>query len=174
MVNATTDGLGAGPQTGQAWTSNANLPTLIDHLGTLLVPGQLPANRRTIIENFLTYERTISSINDNSNPCRINTSTAHNLATGDYVTLSGITGGTFQLISDSSSVTINATWKITVVDSDTFTLNLVKLIGADTLSSARVSYVPYNNSTPTDTNKRDRLRSILHLILTSPDYTIQR
>ncbi len=174
MANATDIGLGAGPQTSQAWTNNANLPTLVSHLGTLLVPGGMPSNRRTIIEDFLTYERTISGITNGSNPCSIDTSASHNLTTGDYVTLSGITAGTFQIISDSSTVAINSTWKITVVDANTFTLDVVKLSGAETLSSARVSYVPYTNSAATDTNKRDRLRSILHLILTSPDYTIQR
>jgi hypothetical protein len=34
--------------------------------------------------------------------------------------------------------------------------------------------VPYTDSAPSDTNKRDRIRSIIHLILTSADFTIQR
>jgi hypothetical protein len=34
--------------------------------------------------------------------------------------------------------------------------------------------IAYNNTTPTDTNKRDRLRAIVHLIVTSPDFTIQK
>jgi hypothetical protein len=35
MANATDNGLGAGPQTGQPWTSNANLGALIDKLQSL-------------------------------------------------------------------------------------------------------------------------------------------
>jgi hypothetical protein len=44
------------------------------------------------------------------------------------------------------------------------------------LANAHVSPVIYNQGTtaPSDTNKRDRLRSIIHLILSSPDFTIQR
>jgi len=34
--------------------------------------------------------------------------------------------------------------------------------------------VAYTDSGPSDTNKRDRIRAIVHLILTSADYTIQR
>jgi len=47
MANATDIGLGAGPQTGQTWTSNANLPTLIDKLQTLLMGGQLSTAAKT-------------------------------------------------------------------------------------------------------------------------------
>lgn len=90
--------LGAGPQTGQAWTSNANLPTLIDRFDTLFLGGNpptapgLPAAVKTEIQNFV-----------------LNTTN-----------------------------------------------------------------IPYNNSTPSDAEKVARLRAVLHFILTSPDFTIQR
>jgi hypothetical protein len=84
--------LGAGPQTGQAWTSNENLSTLVDRLSTLLMGRLLPAAAKTEITNFV----------------------------------------------------------------------------------SNTANIPYNNTTPSDTNKRDRLRAILHFILTSPDFTIQR
>jgi uncharacterized protein (DUF1800 family) len=34
--------------------------------------------------------------------------------------------------------------------------------------------ISYSNTTPTTTQKRDRLRAIVHLIVTSPDFTIQK
>ena len=84
--------LGAGSNTGQAWTSNTNLPVLIDRLNTLLLGGKLPAGAKTQIQTFV----------------------------------------------------------------------------------SNTTNIPYNNTTPTDTNKRDRLRAILHFLLTSPDFIIQR
>ena len=36
------------------------------------------------------------------------------------------------------------------------------------------SNISYSNTTPSDTNKRDRLRAIIHLLVTSPDFTIQK
>ncbi|MBL9114286.1 MAG: DUF1800 family protein [Verrucomicrobiaceae bacterium] len=166
-VNTPGEVFGAGPQTGQAWTSNANLPTLINHLNTLLCSGQMSASARSLIETFLLYERTISAI-PVSSPCAITTSTPHGLATGNSVTISGVTGGTF-------SATVNNTFTVTVTGANTFTVpvNCTSTSGLS-LTNARVSYVPYTNAAPTDTNKRDRLRAIIHLILTSPDFTIQR
>ena len=38
-------------------------------------------------------------------------------------------------------------------------------------STANISY---SNTTPSDTNKRDRIRAIIHLLVTSPDFTIQK
>ncbi len=49
------------------------------------------------------------------NPAVVNTTAAHGLVTGDYVTISGVTGGTY-------SPTINGTYVVTVSDSDTFTV----------------------------------------------------
>jgi hypothetical protein len=34
--------------------------------------------------------------------------------------------------------------------------------------------IAYNNTTPSDTNKRDRIRALIHLIVTSPDFIIQK
>ena len=39
---------------------------------------------------------------------------------------------------------------------------------------SNTSNIAYNNTTPSDTNKRDRVRAIVHLLITSPDYTIQK
>ena len=166
MGNATDLGLGAGPQTGQAWTSNANLGTLIDRLNTLLLAGQLPSTAKTTIQTFL-YQ-TMSAITSGSNPCAI-TSAAHGLVTGDSITISGVTGGSF------TGAGINSTYTVTVTGTNTFTIPITctNTIGLS-LTNAHFSPIAYTNATPTATNIRDRLRTILHLILTSPDYTIQR
>lgn len=157
--------LGAGPQTGQAWTSNANLSTLIDRLNTLLVGENMPTTAKNIVLKFLDL-RAITAI-ATGNPCTI-TSAGHNLNTGDVVVISGVTGGTF-------SPSINGTYTITKTGADTFTVpsNCTSITGLN-LTAAVAPIVPYNNTTPSDTNKRDRLRAIIHFILTSPDYTIQR
>jgi hypothetical protein len=164
--NALTDGFGPGPQTGQTWTSNSNLGTLIDHMNTLLAAGQLSATFKQRIIDFLMYERTISSM-PVSNPCSITTSAAHGLTTGDGITISGVSGGTF-------SPAINANFTVTVTGLNTFTVPSNHSAGIPTLTNARISYVPYTNTAPTDLNKRDRMRAIIHFILTSPDFTIQR
>jgi hypothetical protein len=57
------------------------------------------------------------------------------------------------------------------------------LVGGQMSTSARTTVlsfvqntanIPYNNTSPSVANKRDRLRAVLHLILTSADYTTQR
>lgn len=163
MANATDSGLGAGPQPGQTWTSNANLGALIDKLQTLLMAGQLSTQAKTSIQNFL--YRTISSVNTGS-PCII-TSPGHGLLTGDSITISGVTGGT---------PSINGTFAVTKLSDNTFSIpvNVTTAPSAAQLAGAHLSFISYSNSAPTDTQKRDRLRAIVHFIVTSPDYTIQR
>jgi hypothetical protein len=167
FANATDLGLGAGTQTGQPWTNNANLDSLIDKMCLLLVANGVSTTTRTYIREFL--YRTMSAI-ATGNPCTI-TSNNHGMVTGDSVTISGVTGGTF-------SPSINGTFSVTVVNANQFRVgsNCTSITsnGGLNLTNAHFSSVAYNNSAPSDTNKRDRLRSILHLILTSPDYTIQR
>jgi len=167
--------LGAGPTASEAWTSNANLPTLISRLNTLLAAGRLSAASQTAINDFLSYERTISSIAV-SNPLVITTSASHGLTVGESVTISGVSGGTFRNIANTANATINSTWEIQSVTSTTITLKDIRCTSTSGLSVAngRVSYVPYTNSNPSDTNKRDRLRAILHFIISSPDFIIQR
>lgn len=172
VPNLTDLGLGAPTLNTVPWTHNQNLDALISHLCILLMADQMPAQARAIIRNFVATP--IASIQATS-PCTVNTTVPHNLTTGSSVVLSGVTNGTF-------SQTVNSTTTartVTVVDADTFTLTGVNCTAVPTtpgLTNAHVSTVVYNNGTtaPSDTNKRDRLRAILHLILTSPDFTIQR
>jgi hypothetical protein len=128
--------------------------------------GQLSSSAKTIIQNFLTYERSIASI-ARGNPCTVTTTAAHGLVSNESITIAGVSGGTF-------SPTINGTYTVTVTGANTFTVPVNFSAGTATATNARVSYVPYTNAAPTDTQKRDRLRSIIHFILSSPDYTIQR
>lgn len=165
-------GLGLPALNTVAWTNNQNLDTLISHLSTLLLAGQMPAQARTIIRNFVATP--IASVEATS-PALFHTTVPHNLTAGSSVVLSGVTNGTFsQVVNNTTTARV-----VAVVDADTFTLTAVNCTVAPTaagLTTAHVSMVPYNNgnSNPSDTNKRDRLRAILHLILTSPDFTIQR
>ena len=167
MGNATDLGLGAGTNTTKPWTNNENLSVLIDKLNLLLTGGQIPASGKAILQNFISYERIVSAISV-ANPCTITTSAPHNLQTGYTVVISGVSGGTF-------TPTINAAYAVTVTGANTFTVpvSCTSVTGLN-LTSARIQNVGYNNTTPTDTNKRDRIRSLIHLILTSADYTIQR
>ena len=160
--------LGGGPQTGQVWTSNANLPTLIDRLNTLLLGGQLPATAKATIQALIGGQ--ISSIALGS-PCTITMGVAHNLAVGDSVTITGITGGTFNTGGGNGTFTVAS-----VPTTATLTLtglNCTSLTSLN-LTNSTLGIIPYTNATPTAQNITDRLRTILHLILTSPDYTIQR
>jgi hypothetical protein len=80
---------------GQPWAADVNLPALVDQLNTLLMGGQMKAEMKTVIIDYI----------------------------------KGPVSGT--------------------------------------------KYFPMS-ATPTDTQKRDRIRAIVHLIVTSPDFTIQR
>jgi uncharacterized protein (DUF1800 family) len=177
MGLAVTDGLGAGPQPTQAWTSNANLPTLISHMNTLLAAGQLSSTARTAIQNFIGGQ--VASITTGS-PCTFNMSSAHGLVVGDSVTVTGITGGTWS----GADADGNGTFFVTAVPTTTSfrlatattggtNLNCTSTTGL-VLTNSTAGIIPYTNATPSTTNTRDRVRAIIHLILSSPDFTIQR
>ncbi len=162
--------LGAGPQTGQVWTSNANVSTLIDRMNTLLLGGGLPAGAKSQIQNFV--GRQISGITAGT-PCTVNMTTDHGWEVGDSITVTGVTGGTFS----GGSTTGNGTFTVSSVPSST-TVRLTNMNCSSTttngglnLSNSAAGLVPNTNAVQ---HSRDRLRAILHFILTSPDYTIQR
>jgi uncharacterized protein (DUF1800 family) len=176
--NATNLGLGnpttnPPPDNGaRPWTHNQNITTLIDQLSVLLTADKLSADAKTIIRDLVALP--ISSIST-GNPCTVNTLRPHGYTTGQSVCISGVTNGTFSPTVNSTS----STRVITVVDQDTFTVtgvNCTAAPNASGLANAHVSQIIYNqgSTTPSATERRDRLRAILHLILTSPDYTIQR
>ena len=168
-------GLGAAPQPTQAWTSNANVGTLIDQLNTLLLAGQLPPAAKTAIQDLLLLGGQVASVTTAASPnaCTLNTSAAHGLAVGDSVTVTGITGGTWS----GASTTGNGTFFVTAVPTTTSLKLASAVTGGNNLicsnatglvlTSANVGIISYASA-------RDRVRTIVHLILTSPDYTIQR
>ncbi|MDH4455649.1 MAG: DUF1800 family protein [Verrucomicrobiota bacterium] len=171
--NATASlGLGAAPTTTVPWTHNQNIATLINHMSMLLTSDQLSTATKSRIRNFVSQP--ITSITT-GNPCTVNTNGPHGYATGQSVCISGVAGGTF-----SVSVNSNSTARvITVVDADTFTMtgvNCTVAPSAGNLANAHASQVIYDqgNANPGADQRRDRFRAILHLILTSPDFTIQR
>ena len=162
-------GLAAPTSTTLPWMHNQNLDSLIDQLSMLLTAGQLTTSAKDIIRNFVSLK--ISSVST-GNPCTVTTVEDHGFETGDSVLISGATGG-------SISPTINNTTTsrtITVTGPSTFTFPVNCTTSPTNLNNAHVSAVPYNqgDTTPTATHKRDRLRAIIHLILTSSDFTIQR
>ncbi|MFO1483819.1 MAG: DUF1800 family protein [Verrucomicrobiaceae bacterium] len=176
-------GLGAPLDTTVPWTHNQNLLDtvntpprgLIDQLCTLLLAGQMSTQAKTVIKNFIATP--VSSIATGTG-CEVTTAVNHNLNTGDTVLISGVTNGSFSSTLNNTTTTRT----ITVTGPTTFRLNGTNSVNCTTspnaagLTNAHVSVVSYNQGTtaPSDTHKRDRLRAIIHLILTSPDFTIQR
>jgi uncharacterized protein (DUF1800 family) len=176
--DATDLGLGAPTDNTLPWTHNQNIPTLVDHLSTVLAAGQLSSNVKTVIRNFIA--RPIASIVPGTvpatSPCVVTTVGNHGYTTGDTVYISGVTGGTFNPVNTFNTTTVTGR-AITVTGPTTFTVTGVTCtVAATGFTNAHVSPVSYNmgTTTPTATDRRDRLRSIIHLILTSPDFTIQR
>lgn len=170
--DATNIGLGAPTSTTLPWTHNQNLGVLIDHLTTLLTAGQVSTEAKAIIKNFVSMP--ISAIGVGT-PCTVTTASPHGYTTGDSVVVSGVTTGTYSQVVNNTTTART----ITVTGANTFTLTGVNCTVAATaagLTNAHVSQVAYSNgtTTPTDTEKRDRLRAIIHLILSSPDFIIQR
>ena len=172
--NAANLGMGAPSNTGVPWTHNQNIAALVDQLATLLTANQMPAAAKQIVRDFVSLP--IASIGT-GNPCVINTVQPHGYATGQTVFLSGVTGGTFSPAGAFGSSSTGRT--ITVVDADTFTVTGVSCTAAPSgiqVADAHASQVAYDqgSSNPSATHRRDRIRSILHLILTSPDFSVQR
>ncbi len=174
MGNAVDVGLGAGTNPSAPWTNDVNLASLIDKLSILLTAGQLsPAAKSLIYERVLAEKTnrpiTAIAINPTGN---ITTLTNHGLSVGSTVTISGITGGTF------SGGSINGTHTVSTVPSAT----TFRLQGVYCTNISGINYTfsnvstpnAYNNTSPTDMDKRNRLRSIIFLITTSADFSIQR
>jgi hypothetical protein len=152
--------MGMGPG-GLPWAHNNNLNALIDELNTRLMGGQLQRQRKrssaTTLPLCLTPRRLPES------PLRLTcviTVSAHGLSTGQNVTISGVTGGSF-------TPAINGTFTATVLTANTFSVPVSRNDStAVGLTNAAIS--------PIATNQRDRIRAVVHLIVTSPDFAIQK
>jgi len=121
---------------------------------------------REKIRNFaatLPYARVISSLGGTAgqSPTTVNTSGNHGLTTGQSVTISGVVGGSF-------TPSINGTYTATVVDGDTFTIPIIRN-NSTGLNLSGSSVLP-----PAPEVLRDRVRAVVHLIVTSPQFTVQK
>ena len=156
--------MGTGPG-GLPWAHNSNIGALIDELNTLLMGGQLPASAKAIIQTYvqtLPYTKAITAISTAS-PCFLTVS-AHGFTVGQSVTIAGVTGGNF-------SAPINGTFNVTSVTTNTFAVGINRTSGGTTLGLTAASAVPAGGFPDLI---RDRIRAVVHLLVTSPDFTIQK
>lgn len=175
LASATNLGLGAPTSTTRPWTSNENVAVLINQLNTLLAGGRLDSNAINLIKDFVALKFTNISA---TSPAVFTTERPHNFVTGDQVYITGVTGGSYNGVTTTldNQTTVRS---VTVTGASTFTITNLNCSTAPTapqLQFGHVSPVLYSNSSGNTTTAQaiDRLRAIVHLILTSPDYTIQR
>lgn len=171
--------MGIGPNS-LPWAHNNNLGALIDKLSGLLMAGQLPStgtntytaprvivNAKQTIQDYvatLAYGKTITAMST-ANPSVITVS-GHGLTTGETVTISGVSGG-----PTGFATAMNATHTVTVTSTSTFTVGVNRASGGATLvltNSIVSPQVGYKDQL------RDRVKAIVHLMATSPDFTIQK
>jgi hypothetical protein len=86
---------------------------------------------------------TISSISRTSNVTTVDTSTSHNLTSGESVTIAGVSDNTF-----------NGTFTVTVVDSNTFTYNNTGTNGSSSGGTVVDNTVPASNRAVIVTDER--------------------
>ena len=74
------------------------------------------------------------------------------------------------------SPAINATYTVTVTGPDTFTVpsNCTSISGLVLTNAGLPVNFPMNSPTPTNQQMRDRVRGIIHLIITSAEYAVQK
>lgn len=139
---------------------------LIDELANTLVGAPLETATKATIKNFVSG-KAITAI-ATGNPCTF-TVPNHGLVNGNLVNIYGVSGGTF-------SATINATFTVSNATANTFTVpvnfsNSTGLI----LTGAAIGNFPMNYpTTPSNQQMRDRVRAIIHLIITSAEYAVQK
>ncbi len=154
-------------------TADSGIPGLIDELADILVGAPLEAATKSIIQNFIIGKRPLTAIGLGY-PCVI-TAASHGLANGSTVTISGVSGGTFRNSANTANLAINAAYAVTVIDANRFSVpvNCTNNAGLD-LVNAVGSFTNFPMTTPTNQQMRDRVRAIIHLILTSAEYAVQK
>lgn len=162
-------------------TQDSGIPTLIDDLAAILVGVPLEATTKTTILNFVAYRRTISNISQSS-PCVITTSAAHGLSVGDQIAINDVTGGTYS----GGSTGINGSFTVMAVPNGnqvTIGTAVAVPVAINCTNSATINYTNANvsnfpmntpNPGPTNLQKRDRVRAIIHLIITSAEFAVQK
>ncbi|MEQ1851377.1 MAG: hypothetical protein ABMA01_07270, partial [Chthoniobacteraceae bacterium] len=151
--------------------ADAGIPGLIDKLANILVGAPLEPLTKDVIRNTVIGGRIIAI--STGNPCTVTTNFDHNRpitspATTFPVTISGVTGGTF-------SPSINASYTATVTGLNTFTVpvNCTNITGLNVASAGFPIAFPMSPA-PTNQQMRDRVRAIIHLIITSAEYAVQK
>ena len=94
------------------------------------------------------------------------------------VIVTGITGGTYS----GADTDGNGTFLVSATGLTTTAFRVTSTVGgtnlncttAGTLTNSNAGVLSYTNSAPSTAEIQARLRAILHLILTSPDFTIQK
>jgi hypothetical protein len=152
-------------------TGSGFSPT-INATRTLTVTGPntftVPVTCTTISANFSNATATVSGISkpitglSGLSTVYVNN---HGLATGQTTNISGVTGGSFSpAINGTHTVTNNG-------DPNSFLVSVTRLSNTgQSVSGARVS-IP---DVYPDIFLKQRIREIVHLIVTSPDFTIQK
>ena len=147
-------------------TIDSGINGLITELANVLVGAPLETATQTTIKNFVAG-KAITAIATGS-PCII-TVPSHGLANGNSITIYGVSGGTF-------TPAINATYTVSNVTANTFTVgvNFSNSTGL-VLTGAAIGNFPMNYpTTPSNLQMRDRVRAIIHLIITSAEYAVQK
>ncbi len=171
--------MGEGPG-GLPWAHNNNLGALIDKLNVLLMAGQLPStgtntyttprvivNAKQAIQDYaatLGYGKAITGMSVASPS--VLTLNGHGLTTGETVTISGVSGG-----PTGFATAMNATHTVTVTGTNTFTVGVNRASTSPTLSLTNAKATPLIGFKD---QLRDRVKAIVHLMVTSPDFIIQK
>lgn len=148
---------------GVPWASDANLSALIDEMNKLLMAGQMTSAMKTLVQNYAQglSAKAITGISASGATTTL-TVNGHGLVAGQSVTISGVTGGTF-------TPTINGTFTISSATTNTFTVPVTRNSSTgQSFTNALAASASYPNL------YRDRVRAIIHLIVISPEYGIQK
>jgi uncharacterized protein (DUF1800 family) len=144
--------------------------TGINNTFTLTVTGPntftVPVTCTTATANLTSATATVSGVSKAitglSGFCSVSVS-GHGLTTGQAITLYGVTGGAF-------TPAINGTHVVTTTGSNTFIVPVTRTSSSgQSIINARISIVGGFPDL-----LRDRIRAVVHLMVTSPDFIIQK
>ncbi len=140
---------------------NGTFPLTVTGPNTFTVPVTCTTVTANLTAATATVSAVAKSITGLSGFCLV-TAANHGAVTGQTVTISGVTGGVFV-------PNINGSHVATVTGTGTFLVPVTRTTSGQITTNARVSIVGgYPDLI------RDRIKAIVHLMVTSPDFTIQK